>query len=128
MDAIGIRLAPFPLELSPTIAFLVFCMFALSLGGDGGFNNETKPLTFGGDTAPSLFMIGDECKGDAFGISILRENGSRGEGGGGGRGVIKTTTELSQKILKGIEIVSTIFSPEMKLLSHTPCDVASRKS
>jgi len=40
---------------------------------------------------------------------------------------IKTAVELSQKILKGLEIVSTIFSPEMKLLSHTPCDVASKQ-
>ena len=40
---------------------------------------------------------------------------------------IKTTTELLQKILKCLEIVSTIFSPEMKLLSHTPCDVASKQ-
>ena len=36
---------------------------------------------------------------------------------------IKTTAEILQKILKGLEIVSTIFSLEMKLLSHTPCDV-----
>jgi len=34
---------------------------------------------------------------------------------------------LSQKIHKGLEIVSTIFSPEMKLLSHTPCDVALKQ-
>ena len=40
---------------------------------------------------------------------------------------IKTATKLSQKILKGFEIVSTIFSPEKKLLSHTPCDVASKQ-
>ena len=40
---------------------------------------------------------------------------------------IKTAAELSQKILKGLEIVSIIFSPEMKLLSYTPCDVASKK-
>ena len=40
---------------------------------------------------------------------------------------IKTTVELSPKILKGLEIVSTIFSPKMKLLSHTPCDVASKQ-
>lgn len=39
---------------------------------------------------------------------------------------IKTATELSQKILKGLEIVSTIFNPEMKLLSQTPYDVASK--
>ena len=40
---------------------------------------------------------------------------------------IKITTELSHKILIGLEIVSTIFSQEMKLLSHTPCDVASKQ-
>jgi len=40
---------------------------------------------------------------------------------------IKATTELLQKILKGLEIVSTIFSPEMKLLSHAPYDVASKQ-
>ena len=44
MDAIGIRLAPFPLELSPTIAFLVFCMFALSLGGDGGNERVSREM------------------------------------------------------------------------------------
>ena len=40
---------------------------------------------------------------------------------------IKTATKLSQKILKGFEIVLTIFSPEKKLLSHTPCDVVSKQ-
>ena len=40
---------------------------------------------------------------------------------------IKTATELSLKILKGLEIVSTIFSPKIKLLSHIPCDVTSKK-
>jgi len=40
---------------------------------------------------------------------------------------IKTVVEFSQKILKGLEIISTIFSPEMKLLSHTPCYVASKQ-
>jgi len=40
---------------------------------------------------------------------------------------IKIAAELLQKILKGLEIVSTIFSLEMKLLSHTPFDVASKQ-
>jgi len=40
---------------------------------------------------------------------------------------IKTTTELSQKIFEGLEIVSTIFSLEMKFLSYTLCDVALKQ-
>jgi len=40
---------------------------------------------------------------------------------------IKTTAELSQYILNGLEIESIILSPEMKLLSHTPCKVASKQ-
>jgi len=40
---------------------------------------------------------------------------------------IKTATELSQKILKGLDIVSIIFSLEMKLLRHTPCDGGSKQ-
>lgn len=46
-------------------------MFAFSLGCNGGFKNEMKTLAFGGDTTPTLFMIGDENKGGAFGISFL---------------------------------------------------------
>jgi hypothetical protein len=38
---------------------------------------------------------------------------------------IKTTIELSQYILNGLEIESIILSPKMKLLSYTPCKVAS---
>ena len=40
---------------------------------------------------------------------------------------IKTAAELSQYILNGLEIESIILSPEMKLLSHTPCKVASKQ-
>ena len=40
---------------------------------------------------------------------------------------IKTTTELSQYILNGLDIESITLSPEMKLLSHTPCEVASKQ-
>ena len=40
---------------------------------------------------------------------------------------IKTAAELSQKILNGLDIESIILSPEMKLLSHTPCEVASKQ-
>jgi len=46
-------------------------MFAFSLGCNGGFKNEMKTLAFGGDTTPTLFMIRDENKGGAFGISFL---------------------------------------------------------
>lgn len=37
---------------------------------------------------------------------------------------IKTTVELSQYILNGLEIESAILSPEMKFFNHTPCEVA----
>jgi hypothetical protein len=40
---------------------------------------------------------------------------------------IKTAAELSQYILNGLEIESIILGPEMKLLSHTPCEVASKQ-
>ena len=40
---------------------------------------------------------------------------------------IKTATELSQYILNGLDLESIILSPEMKLLSHTPCEVASKQ-
>ena len=39
---------------------------------------------------------------------------------------IKTPAELSQYMLNGLDIESIILSPEMKLLSHTPCEVASK--
>jgi hypothetical protein len=37
----------------------------------------------------------------------------------------KTAAELSQKILTGLAIESTIFSPPMKFLNHNACVVAS---
>ncbi|KAM7491980.1 hypothetical protein LguiA_034901 [Lonicera macranthoides] len=40
---------------------------------------------------------------------------------------INTAAELSQKILNGLEMESTILRPEMKLFNHTPCDVASKQ-
>ena len=40
---------------------------------------------------------------------------------------IKTTTELSQYILNGLEIESKTLSPEMKLFNHRPCEVASKQ-
>ena len=40
---------------------------------------------------------------------------------------IKTATELSQYILNGLEIESIILNPKMKLLIHTPCEVASKR-
>ena len=40
---------------------------------------------------------------------------------------IKTAAELSQYILNGLDIESITLSPEMKLLSHTPCEVASKQ-
>jgi hypothetical protein len=40
---------------------------------------------------------------------------------------IKTAVELSQYILNGLEIESIILSPKMKLLSHTPCEIASKQ-
>ena len=40
---------------------------------------------------------------------------------------MKITAELSQNILNGLETESTILSPDMKLLNHTPCDVASKQ-
>src|SRR5215469_4947586 len=39
----------------------------------------------------------------------------------------KTVAELSQYILNGLEIESTILSPEMKLFSHTQCEVTSKQ-
>ena len=38
-----------------------------------------------------------------------------------------TITELSQKILNSLEIESITLSPEIKLLSHTPCEVTSKQ-
>ena len=40
---------------------------------------------------------------------------------------IKTIGELSQYILNSLDIESITLSPEMKLLSHTPCEVASKQ-
>ena len=40
---------------------------------------------------------------------------------------IKTVVELSQYILNGLNIESITLSPKMKLLSHTPCEVASKQ-
>ena len=40
---------------------------------------------------------------------------------------IKTIAELSQNILNGLWIKSTILSLEIKLLSHTPCEVVSKQ-
>ena len=39
----------------------------------------------------------------------------------------KTTTELSQCILNGLEIESTILSPKIKFFNHTPCDITSKQ-
>ena len=39
----------------------------------------------------------------------------------------KTIVKLSQYILSGLEIESTILSPERKLFNHTPCDVALKQ-
>ena len=38
-----------------------------------------------------------------------------------------TATKLSQKILNDLEIESITLSPKMKLVSHTPCEVASKQ-
>ena len=38
---------------------------------------------------------------------------------------MKIAVELSQYILNGLEIESTILSPDMKLFNHTPYEVAS---
>ena len=35
--------------------------------------------------------------------------------------------ELSQYIVNGVEIESTILSPKMKFFNHTPCKVASKQ-
>ena len=40
----------------------------------------------------------------------------------------KTVAELSQNILNGLAIESTILRPEMKLFNHTPCEVASKQA
>ena len=40
---------------------------------------------------------------------------------------IKTTAKLLQYILNSLDIESIILNPEMKLLSHTPCEVASKQ-
>ena len=40
---------------------------------------------------------------------------------------IKIVDELSQYIFNGLEIGSTILSPDMKLFIHTPCDAASKQ-
>ena len=40
---------------------------------------------------------------------------------------IKTVAELSQYNLNGLDIDSTILSPEIKLFNHTPCEVASKQ-
>ena len=40
---------------------------------------------------------------------------------------IKTAVELLQYILNGLDIESITLSPEMKLLSHIPCEVASKQ-
>ena len=39
----------------------------------------------------------------------------------------KTSAELSQNTFSGLDIESTILSPEMKLFIHTPWDVASKQ-
>ena len=41
---------------------------------------------------------------------------------------IKTIGELSQYILNGLAIESIILRPKMKLLSHTPCEVALKQN
>ena len=40
---------------------------------------------------------------------------------------IKTAAKLSQYILNDLDIESITLSLEMKLLSHTPCEVASKQ-
>ena len=40
---------------------------------------------------------------------------------------IKTAAELLQYILNGLDIESITLSSEMKLLSHIPCEVASKQ-
>ena len=41
--------------------------------------------------------------------------------------VMKTTIELSQNILNGLDIESITLSLDMKLLNYTPCDVVSKQ-
>ena len=40
---------------------------------------------------------------------------------------IETIAKLLQKILNGLEMKSITLSPEMKLLSHIACEVASKQ-
>ena len=40
---------------------------------------------------------------------------------------MKTTIELLQNILNSLETESTTLNPDIKLLNHTPCDVALKQ-